>query len=267
MTWLHRIAPGSRVRLTEIDPAGTGPFADKEAAREAAAADLARLADLQQRLYAERKHSVLIVLQAMDTAGKDGVIRKVVGPLDARGLHVWSFAAPSVEERGHDFLWRVHARSPHAGEIAVFNRSHYEDVLVVRVMELCAKERWSRRYDHINAFEAMLAAEGTTIVKLFLHISKDEQARRLQSRLDDPDRRWKFDPVDLEMRKHWDDFQHAYEDVLTRCSTEHAPWHVIPSDHKWYRDAAVARILADTLDGLAPRFPEVTFDAKDIRVR
>jgi PPK2 family polyphosphate:nucleotide phosphotransferase len=263
----HRIPTNQSVSLADIDPRRSGGFANREDAEPLLQQFLCRLEDLQQRLYAERKRAILVILQATDTAGKDGVIRKVIGPLDSRGIHVWSFKGPTEEEQEHDFLWRIHARAPRFGEIAVFNRSHYEDVLVARVLKLVPKELWSRRYEHINHFEEMLADHGTTIIKIFLHISKEEQRARLQSRLDDPSRRWKIDPVDLKMREHWDDFQTAYEDVLSRCSTDFAPWWVVPADRKWYRDLAVAQLLVQTLEKLDPQYPEPTFDWRQVVVK
>jgi PPK2 family polyphosphate:nucleotide phosphotransferase len=200
------------------------------------------------------------VLQALDTAGKDGVLRKVAGPLDSRGVNVASFKAPNSEELAHDYLWRVHQKTPRKGDITFFNRSHYEDVLVVRVLDLVPKEVWKRRYDHINGFERMLSDEGTRIIKFYLHISRAEQKRRLQERLDDPDKHWKFEAGDLKMRARWDDFMEAYEDVLERTSTDYAPWYVIPADHKWARDLAVARVLVEVLEEMDPQYPKVKLD-------
>lgn len=262
MSLAQRITPGTRVSLREIDPDAKGPFAGKDdpKARRALERDIARLCELQELLYAEKRAGVLVVLQAPDTAGKDGVLRQVVGPLDSRGVQVHSFKAPTSEELAHDYLWRVHQKTPRRGDMTFFNRSHYEDLLVVRVLELAPKTTWKRRFEHVNAFEKMLCDEGTRVVKLFLHISKDEQKRRLQDRLDDPDKHWKWDPGDLEMRKHWDSFQTAYEDVLARTSTAHAPWHVVPANRKWFRDLCVARVLVEVLEELAPRPPKITLD-------
>jgi PPK2 family polyphosphate:nucleotide phosphotransferase len=269
MPLAHRVKPGSKVRLADIDPDDHGPFEGKDdpEAEKQLAADLDRLAELQERLFVEAKQSVLVVLQAPDTAGKDGVLRKVVGPLDSRGVHVHSFKAPCPDELAHDYLWRVHARTPRRGEMVFFNRSHYEDVLVVRVLGLAPKAAWSARYDHINDFERLLHDCGTRVVKLYLHVSKDEQARRLQDRVDDPKKRWKFDPRDLEMRARWDDFQEAYEDALSRCSTADAPWWVVPADNKWYRDLCVARILVDLLEDMGPRYPRTALDPASIVIR
>jgi PPK2 family polyphosphate:nucleotide phosphotransferase len=214
-----------------------------------------RLAELQTRLYAETKQKLLIVLQAMDTGGKDGTIRHVFKGVNPQGVRVWSFGVPSERELAHDYLWRVHQRTPEGGTISIFNRSHYEDVLVVRVKDLVPRDRWERRYDHIVDFEKLLADEGTTVVKLFLHISKEEQKKRLQARLDEPDKHWKFSLGDLDDRELWDDFVAAYEDALTRTSTAHAPWYVVPADRKWYRNLVVSSILINTLEVMDPRYP------------
>jgi PPK2 family polyphosphate:nucleotide phosphotransferase len=214
-----------------------------------------RLAELQTRLYAETKQKFLIVLQAMDTGGKDGTIRHVFKGVNPQGVRVWSFGVPSEWELAHDYLWRVHQRTPESGTISIFNRSHYEDVLVVRVKDLVPRERWERRYDHIVDFEGLLADEGTRVVKIFLHISKEEQKQRLQARLDQPDKHWKFSPGDLDDRKLWDDFVDAYEDALTRTSTGKAPWYVVPADRKWYRNLVVSSILIKTLEEMDPQYP------------
>jgi PPK2 family polyphosphate:nucleotide phosphotransferase len=248
------VRPGTKVDLPSIDPAATYGWT-KETARAAVKDDLARLADLQERLWAERRHKVLVVLQGIDAAGKGGTIEHVMGALNPLGCIVYGFKVPTEIERGHDYLWRVHLRTPGAGEIAIFDRSHYEDVLVVRVAGLAPEDRWRARYDEINAFERMLAAEGTTILKFYLHISRDEQRERFQARVDDPAKHWKFRMGDLDTRVHWDDYQAAYRDALERCSTDVAPWFIVPANRKWFRNLAVARILADTLEKLDPRFP------------
>lgn len=214
-----------------------------------------RLAELQTRLFAETKQKLLIVLQAMDTGGKDGTIRHVFKGINPQGVRVWSFGVPSEWELAHDYLWRVHQRTPESGTISIFNRSHYEDVLVVRVKSLVPQERWEKRYDHIVDFERLLADEETNVVKLFLHISKEEQKQRLQARLDQPDKHWKFSLGDLDDRKLWDDFVAAYEDALTRTSTAHAPWYVVPADRKWYRNLVVSSILIKTLEEMDPQYP------------
>ena len=214
-----------------------------------------RMADLQDRLWAEAKRSVLVVLQGIDAAGKDGTINKVMEAFNPQGCTVSSFKVPTPEELGHDYLWRIHKRTPGKGEIGIFNRSHYEDVLVVRVHDLVPKSVWSKRYDQINDFEQTLAASGTTIVKFFLSIDRDEQRKRFQARYDDPTKRWKFSLGDLEERKLWDDYQAAFDDVLSKTSTDWAPWYVIPANRKWFRNLAVSTILADTLAGLKPAYP------------
>jgi len=206
------------------------------------------------------------VLQGMDTAGKDGTIRRVMSGINPRDCRVVSFKAPSQEELDHDFLWRVHRECPRRGEIGVFNRSHYEDVLIVRVRGLVKKEVWSARYDQINRFEQHLAENGTRIVKFFLHISKAEQKERLEARLADPSKNWKMNPTDLEERKLWDDYQRAYEDAISRCSTAHAPWFIIPADKKWFRDLAVSSIMVEMLEGMDLRYPKAEFDSSKIKV-
>lgn len=253
------VSPGTKIRLSEIDPETKGDFTGKSDPQAATQLneDLARLVALQDRLYAEQKQAVLVVLQAMDTAGKDGVLRKVVGPLDSRGVNVASFKAPNEEERAHDYLWRCHEHAPRKGQMVFFNRSHYEDVLVVRVKELVKPAVWKRRFDHINAFEKMLSDEGTHVIKIYLHISKDEQKRRLEERLADPERRWKFDPADLDARAQWDAYMDAYEDAISRTSTKHAPWHVVPANRKWFRDLSIARILVELLESIDPQYPPI----------
>ena len=254
---LLRVAPGTRPDLAEIDPGGTPGFdGDKDAARARLKELRDELGEFQERLWAERRQSLLIVLQALDAGGKDGLIRKVITAFNPQGTRVVGFEAPSALELRHDFLWRVHAATPGKGRIGVFNRSHYEDVLVVRVKELVPESVWRDRYDHINAFESQLAASSTRIVKLYLHISREEQRARFQKRLDDPAKHWKWDSGDLETRAKWSAFQAAYTDALERCSTEIAPWFVVPADHKWYRDLAVAEILAETARAMDPQWPE-----------
>jgi PPK2 family polyphosphate:nucleotide phosphotransferase len=238
---LHRVEPGSRVDLGAIDPSGTpglsGSKSEERAAAEALHAEnIQAMQALQYRLWAEGKRSLLVVLQAMDAGGKDGAIRHVFGPLNPQGVRVVGFKQPSEEELAHDYLWRVHRETPRRGGIVVFNRSHYEDVLVVRVHGVIRREVWERRYEEINAFEKRLADEGTTIVKLFLHISKDEQKERLQARLDEPEKRWKFSEGDLAERRKWGEYLAAFEDAISACSTAWAPWFVVPSDRKWYRN-------------------------------
>ena len=223
-----------------------------------------RMAELQEHLYAENKRSLLIVLQAMDAAGKDSTVRHVFSPLNAAGCHVTSFKAPSKEELEHDFLWRIHDHAPRKGNIAVFNRSHYEDVLIVRVKGWVEKSVWQKRYDHINHFEDLLIDSGTRILKFYLHISKDYQKERLQRRLDRPDKHWKFNPEDLLERAHWDDYQKAFEDCFAATSTEAAPWFIIPSERRWYRNLAIARTVLAAMEDMDPQPPEPTFDPSEI---
>jgi PPK2 family polyphosphate:nucleotide phosphotransferase len=264
----RKVKPGERVRLAEIDSNDKGDFDDKKdpAAEKQLERDLKRLEELQEVLIADTTQGLLVVLQAMDTAGKDGVLRRVVGPLDSRGVYVESFKAPNSEELAHDYLWRAHKRLPKRGEIGFFNRSYYEDVLVVRVMDLVEKSRWKKRYQHINELERMLTDERIRVVKIFLHISKEEQKQRLEARLADPDKRWKFDPRDLEARKHWDEYVEAYEDVFQKTSTEWAPWYIVPADRKWVRDLAVARILVEELELMDPRPPRVDLDPSTVKI-
>ncbi len=260
-----RVQPGTTPDLANIDAGATPGFVgDKEAARERIKELRAELAEFQLRLWAESKQSLLIVLQALDAGGKDGLIRKVITAFNPQGTRVAGFGVPTDEELRHDFLWRVHANAPGRGRIGVFNRSHYEDVLVVRVHELVPESVWSERYEQINAFESHLAANGTRIVKFYLHISRDEQRERFQKRLDDPAKHWKWSSGDLDTRARWDDFQAAYTDALARCSTAAAPWFVIPADQKWYRDLAVAVILAETMRDMDPQWPEADEDLSGI---
>jgi PPK2 family polyphosphate:nucleotide phosphotransferase len=249
------VEPRSKVGLGAIDASDTHGHTKEGTDPELAAAH-ARLSDLQDRLWAEGKHAVLVVLQGMDASGKDGTIRNVMGAFNPQGCSVCSFKVPTPIELAHDYLWRIHQRVPGRGEIGVFNRSHYEDVLIVRVNRLVPREVWSRRYDQINAFERTLAAAGTTILKFFLHIDRDEQRKRFEARLADPTKTWKFRLGDLDVRKRWDDYMAAYDDALSRCATEVAPWYVIPANRKWFRNLAVAEILADTLEGLDPQYPK-----------
>jgi PPK2 family polyphosphate:nucleotide phosphotransferase len=264
----YRIAPGTSVDLSQWDPADRSAFeGDKDAWRDDLKELNNRLEELQELLYAEGKHKILIVLQAMDSGGKDGTIRHVFDGTNPQGVKVASFKKPTDQERAHDYLWRVHRHTPGSGEITIFNRSHYEDVLVVRVHNLVPPEAWGRRYDHINAFEQMLADEGTTIVKFYLHISKEEQKERLQARLDEPHKRWKFAKGDLAERERWDEYVKAFEAVLSKTSTESAPWFVIPADRKWYRNLVISKILVDTLEGLDMRYPEPEEDLEGIVIK
>ena len=259
------VKPGSKVDLSDIDPADTGHLGDKDEAKARLAEDAEAIDVLQDRLYAEGKHALLIILQGMDTSGKDGTIRAVFQATGPLGVTVTAFARPTPEELAHDFLWRIHRACPRRGTIGIFNRSQYEDVLVGRVRKLAPKDVIEHRYDQINAFEDMIASS-TTVLKLMLHISKKEQGERLQARLDDPHKHWKFDPGDLEDRELWDEYMGAYERMLSRCSTETTPWYVIPSDKKWARNATVAAIVRHTLEEMDPKFPKPEWDAADFEV-
>ncbi len=249
------------VRLSPVDPldfAGIGSIPtdadgglDKDAAKPLFKALNRRLEALQENLYAHGKERLLVVLQATDTGGKDGTIRAVFDRTNPQGVHVTSFKKPTEEELAHDYLWRIHQHTPAAGHITVFNRSHYEDVLVVRVHDIVPEVRWRKRYEHIRNFEQMLADEGTTIVKIYLHISKDEQRERLQARIDEPAKHWKFSFGDLEERKRWDDYQAAFDEMIRETSTADAPWYVVPADRKWFRNLVISQILVDTLEGIA----------------
>ncbi len=256
------VKPGSKVDLSDWDP--NEKREDKQSGRAALLALNERLEALQEMLYAEHKHKVLVVLQAMDTGGKDGVIRHVFEGVNPQGVKVANFRVPTAEELDHDYLWRVHQHTPAKGEIVIFNRSHYEDVLAVRVLNLAPKAVWSKRYAHINDFERMLSDEGTTILKFFLHIDRDEQRERLQARLDEPNKRWKFNRGDLKARKLWPDYERAYEDVLSKTSTEWAPWVIVPANRKWYRNLVVATILVETLEKLDMSYPQPEEDLDDV---
>lgn len=262
------VKPGKRLHLADID-------SNEKALIEEASKDnhlphfevlQTQLQQLQKKLYAQNKHRVLIVMQAMDTGGKDGCIKHVFSRIDPQGIHVRSFKKPNEQELARDFLWRVHSRVPRNGEMVIFNRSHYEDVIAVRVKKIFPDKVWQRRVRHIIEFERMLAEEGTTIIKIYLHISKDEQKERLQARLDQPHKHWKFNPDDLEDRARWDDFMHAYEDLLSETSTAHAPWYVVPANRKWYRNLCVARIVLDTMQRLKLEFPPIDWDPNEMRI-
>jgi PPK2 family polyphosphate:nucleotide phosphotransferase len=251
----YRVGAGERVSLADFDPDETEHYSKKKEVAKELEKQRKRIQGLQARLYAENARGLLIVLQAMDTGGKDGTIKHVFSGVNPQGCRVSSFKTPSAEEANHDFLWRYHKSAPARGRIGIFNRSHYEDVLVVRVKGLVPEEVWRGRYHQINDFERNLSNDGISVLKFYLHISRDEQKRRLQSRLENPDKRWKFSSADIKERAFWDDYQAAFEDALTNCSTEHAPWYVVPANKKWYRNLVVARTIADTLAGLDPRFP------------
>jgi PPK2 family polyphosphate:nucleotide phosphotransferase len=277
---LLRVTPGTTVDLDAIDPRSTPGLPDDRAvhkdpkgwAHADVTARLPHLAELQERLYASAKvagdrRRVLLVLQAMDCGGKDGTIKHVIGGLNPGGVRVHSFGVPTLEEGRHHFLWRIRRTLPDAGYLGVFNRSHYEDVLVVRVHGLVRHEIWSRRYDEINRFEAGLSVDGYTIVKVMLHISPEEQAERLLGRLDDPTKHWKYNPSDVEERARWNAYRRAYEAALTQCSTLAAPWYVVPADRKWYRDWAITHLLTEVMDGMELRYPEPDLDIEAERKR
>jgi PPK2 family polyphosphate:nucleotide phosphotransferase len=258
---------GKGFRLKDVDPAGKDGLPDRAAAEAEMAIDAARIDQLQDIMYAQRKHALLCIFQAMDCGGKDGTIRKVFGQVDPIGIIATAFKRPTERELAQDYLWRVHPAVPPRGCIGIFNRSHYEDVLVVRVHRLVAMDEIEQRYDQINAFEKHLSENGVTIVKFFLHISKDEQKERLQERLDDPKKRWKFEPGDLEERAWWNDYMAAYEIALTRCSTRWAPWYFIPADRNWYRNAIAARIVRQTLEDMDLKFPKPAADLSKIVIK
>ena len=262
----YRVDPKEEVALSDIDPDTREHYKKKKDVKEELQYQRDRLRHLQERLYAENKRSLLIVLQAMDTGGKDGTIKHVFSGVNPQGCRVWSFKHPSLEESNHDFLWRYHQKTPQRGMITIFNRSHYEDVLIVRVKQLVEEEIWRKRYHTINNFEQMLTLSGITVVKFFLHISKDEQKRRLESRLEDPDKLWKFSINDVQERAYWDDYQQAYQDALNNCSTNYAPWYVIPANKKWYRNLVIARAIADTLEAMNPQYPEAEINQKNIKI-
>lgn len=260
------VKPGTKVDFSKLETDDKSLFkgADKSEFEPQFRELQDQLQELQKKLYAQNKHRILVVMQAMDTGGKDGCIKHVFSHIDPQGVNVRSFKKPSNEELSYDFLWRVHHKVPARGELVIFNRSHYEDIIAVRVKKLFPDEVWKRRQRHVVDFERMLAEEGTTIVKIFLHISKEEQKRRLESRLENPLKHWKFHPDDLADRARWEEFMHAYEDVIGKTSTDVAPWYVVPADRKWYRNLCVARIMLDTLKKLDMRFPSIDWDPKSV---
>jgi len=261
-----RVSPGRPVSLSHFDPDDTQGWKKDDRMQRELAKGIAELDRLQYVLYAERKHALLVVLQGMDGAGKDGTIRHVMTGLNPQGCRVTPFKVPTPEEAAHDFLWRIHRAAPARGDIGIFNRSHYEDVLVTRVRKLAPRAVWSRRYDEINAFERLLVDERTVVLKFFLHLSKGEQRRRIQDRLRDPDKQWKLSAGDFTERARWGAYAKAYEEVLSRCSTAHAPWYVIPADKKWFRNLAVCRILVETLEGLRMKFPRPSVDVSRVKL-
>lgn len=254
--------PGSKVNLGKIDSGEKALFenCDKEDSEKPLGKLLGELHELQKLLYAQNKHKILVVIQAMDTGGKDGCVKNVFSSVDPQGIHVQPFKKPNEEELAHDFLWRVHAETPRNGQIVIFNRSHYEDIIAVKVKKIFPEKVWKQRIRHVVEFERMLAEEGTTIVKIYLHISKNEQKERLESRLENPDKHWKFNPDDLKDRALWPEFMDTYEDILGKTSTEYAPWYVVPADRKWYRNLVVASIMVDTLKKLDMKYPEIDWD-------
>lgn len=264
----HLIKPGEKLCLADLESNDRKLFQDGGKGESTAALEKLQdeLQQLQKVLYAQNKHRILVVMQAMDTGGKDGCIKHVFSRIDPQGIHVRSFKKPSEQELARDFLWRVHQRVPRNGEMVIFNRSHYEDVIAVKVKKLFPEKVWKQRQQHIVDFERMLAEEGTTIVKIYLHISKEEQKERLESRLKNPDKHWKFNPDDLTDRKLWADFIKTYEDLISKTSTAQAPWYVVPADRKWYRNLVVARIMVDTLKKLDMQFPEITWDPSKMSI-
>lgn len=264
----YLVETGTKVKLENWDPDDTKEFdGGKEEGRERLLELNDELEALQELLYAENKHKLLVVLQAMDTGGKDGTIRRVFEGVNPLGVRVASFKVPTSEELAHDYLWRVHEQVPGKGEMVIFNRSHYEDVLVVRVHGLVPEAVWKKRYTQINDFERMLAEEGTTILKFFLHISLDEQKQRLEERLENPDKQWKFNVGDLKERELWPQYMQAYEDVLNNTSTKWAPWYIVPANRKWYRDLVVSKVIIDTLKGLDMSYPIPKDDLSSIVIR
>jgi len=261
----YRVLPNQRISLGKIESRTRGPFESKSQGKAVTDENVKLIRELQYRMFVEQKQSLLIVLQAPDAAGKDGLIRKVLGKMNPQGCRTYPFKAPNDTELAHDFLWRIHHCTPSKGKVSIFNRSHYEDVLVVRVENLVPESVWSQRYELINDFERNLAAAGTRILKFYLHISPEEQLERFRDRLDEPDKHWKLNRGDYEARSRWNDYQKAYEDVFEKCSTDVAPWYVIPADRKWYRNAAVSSIAAKTMREMDPQLPPVTVDLEQIR--
>jgi PPK2 family polyphosphate:nucleotide phosphotransferase len=260
------VKSGSKIRLKDYDPGYRGKHESHKSALPEIQANLQKIEHLQYRMYAENKHSLLIVLQGLDAAGKDGVVRHVLTGMNPSGCISVNFKQPTKEDLARDFLWRVHPHVPAKGSVAIFNRSHYEDVLVVRVHRLAPEKVWSKRYDQINDFERLIVTENnTTILKFFLHISKEEQLARFKKRLDDPDRQWKISDSDYKEREYWDDYVEAFEDVLTKTSTEHAPWFIIPSNHKWFRDLAISQIIVRQMEEMDMQLPKPTVNLAEIR--
>jgi PPK2 family polyphosphate:nucleotide phosphotransferase len=263
----HRVEPGSKFRVRQVDAGATPGWSGGKRKTAKVLADLSqRLHDQQSLLWAEQDRKVLVVLQGMDTSGKDGTISHVFQGVDPLGVRVAAWKAPSHEELAHDFLWRIHARVPAAGEMVIFNRSHYEDVLTARVRQLVPAKVWRARYAQINDFERLLAETGTTTLKFFLHIDRDEQGKRLLQRLSDPQKQWKFSLEDLEDRKRWDAYMAAYEEAIRRTGTDHSPWYVVPANKKWYRNLVVASVLVQTLEGMQLRYPQPEIDLREVKI-
>ena len=261
------VRPGSKIKLKDFDPDDTLGYQDDKKTQAKTAKLIQRLDDLRYLFFAVKKRALLIVLQGMDTGGKDGTIRHVMSGISPEGCDVTSFKSPTPDELAHDFLWRIHKAVPEKGDFGIFNRSHYEDVLIVRVHKLVPKKVWKARYDEINAFEKLLVENRIHIVKFFLHISKDEQKRRLEARITDPQKSWKISAADFAERKYWDDYVSAYEDAIARCSTESAPWFIIPANHKWFRNFAVSKILVETLEDLDMQLPRPSVDLSKLNLR
>ena len=251
----HKLSPDANISLADFATSADSFHTDRDEAEKEFKKLRKELVDLQNRFYADGRHKLLIVFQAMDAGGKDGTIRKVFRGVNPQGVRVTSFKKPSTRERAHDYLWRIHNAVPAKGMFGIFNRSHYEDVLVVRVHNIVPQAVWEPRYEQINEFERLLTSSGTTILKFYLHISKEEQRERLQDRLDNPEKHWKFSVDDLAKREYWDDYMRAFEDALSRCTTDEAPWYVIPADQKWYRNLAISRIIVSTLKSIDPQYP------------
>jgi PPK2 family polyphosphate:nucleotide phosphotransferase len=261
----YRVKLGDKVDLKSIDTKTKGPFKDKDDAKAHTEKMVQQIQELQYKMFVEDKQSLLIVLQAPDAAGKDGLIRKVLGKMNPQGCRTFPFKVPSKKELGHDFLWRIHKCTPEKGMVSIFNRSHYEDVLVVRVEDIVPESVWGQRFDVINHFEKSLSLAGTTILKFYLHISPEEQLERFKKRYDNPEKHWKLNPGDYAARSKWGKYRKAYEAAFTKCSTDHAPWFVIPADHKWYRDASVSSIVAETLKKMDPAMPKPDVDLAQIK--
>jgi len=260
-----RVKPGKKVDLDNLGADFKPDNLDRKEVEQQFGSLTEKLRDLQHLMYAEDKRSLLVVLQGRDAAGKDGTIRQVFGPMNPQGCRVTSFKVPSKIEAAHDFLWRYHVAAPRRGMVGIFNRSHYEDVLVVRVHDLVPKKVWSKRYDHINAFEKLLADNGTLVLKFYLHIDREEQLERFKKRIDNPKKNWKISGADYSERPYWDSYTKAFEDAISKCSTDNAPWFVIPANRKWFRNLVIADIVVDAMEGLKMRYPEPSVDMEEIR--